>query len=187
MATRRLLPGLLAFAFTTAMPVIADAAPTAQAVGVATWYGGWRDGHRTSSGAVFDQNAMTAASATLPLGTRVRVTMRDTGASVVVLVNDRMGSRTAIIDLSRGAAQQIGLYGRGRGVVSIAPATDAPLEVAEATEDEEDAAIINPSPHGRRHRRHGGRSAAAVRRSSHAPSVILIRHSVQRRVVRHRL
>jgi rare lipoprotein A (peptidoglycan hydrolase) len=187
MSTRRLLPGLLAFALVTAAPVAASAATGASDVGVATWYGGWRNGHRTSSGTIFNENAMTAASATLPLGSRVRVTMQDTGASVVVLVNDRMGSRNAVIDLSRGAAQQIGLYGRGRGVVSIAATDDEPVEVAEATEAEEDTAVINPSPHGLRRRRHGGRLVAADRRCCHAPSVILARHSVQHRVIRRRL
>ncbi len=184
MCIRRLLPGLLASALVVTAPAIASAA---EQVGVATWYGGWRNGHRTSSGAIFNQEAMTAASATLPLGSRVRVTMRDTGASVVVLVNDRMGSRRAVIDLSRGAAQQIGLYGRGRGVVSITPTLDAPIEVAEATEAEEDAALISPAPRGRRHRHHAGRSAAVFHRSNHGPSVILARHLVQRRAVRHRL
>ncbi len=189
MCIRRLLPGLLASALVVSAPAIAGAA---EQVGVATWYGGWRNGHRTSSGATFNQDAMTAASATLPLGSKVRVTMRDTGASVVVLVNDRMGSRSAVIDLSRGAAQQIGLYGRGRGFVSITPTAEEPIEVAEATEAEEDAALINPAPHGRLHRRHGRRSAAVFHRSNlgrsnHGASVILARHLVQRRVVRHRL
>lgn len=193
MSIRRLLPGLLASALLTTSPAIAGAATgvagatASEDVGIATWYGGWRNGHRTSSGAVFNQEAMTAASPTLPLGSRVRVTMRDTGASVVVLVNDRMGARGASIDLSRGAARQIGLYGRGRGMVSITPTTDEPVEVAEATEAEEDAAIINPSPRGLRRRRHGGRSVAAAHRCCHAPSVILARHSVQRRAVQRRL
>jgi len=194
MSIRRLLPGLLASALLTTSPAVAGAATGAagataasEDIGVATWYGGWRNGHRTSSGTVFNQEAMTAASATLPLGSRVRVTMQDTGASVVVLVNDRMGARGASIDLSRGAARQIGLYGRGRGVVSIAPTSDEPIEVAEATEAEEDAAIINPSTHGLRRRRHAGRSVAAAHQCCHAPSVILARHSVQRRAVQHRL
>ncbi len=94
----------------------------AETVGVASWYGARHDGLRTSSGEVFDQEGMTAASRSIPLGSRVRVTMHETGQSVVVTVNDRMGGRSAIIDLSKGAAREIGLLGRGRGMVSIASA-----------------------------------------------------------------
>ncbi len=187
MSIKRLLPGLLASALLTSAPVAASAAVGGEEVGTATWYGGHHDGHRTSSGSTFDQDAMTAASPTLPLGSKVRVTMHETGESIVVLVNDRMGARSAIIDLSRGAAKRIGLYGRGRATVSVSDASDEPVEVAEATEAEEDAAIINPAPRGLRRRRHGGRAAATAHRCCHAPSVILARHSVQHRAVQRRL
>ena len=108
------------------------AAAIAQSTGVASWYGARHQGLRTSSGETFEQDGLTAASHTLPLGARVRVTLHETGRSVVVRVNDRMGARSAIIDLSRGAAQEIGLLGRGRGTVSIDPADTDPVEVAEA-------------------------------------------------------
>ena len=129
---------------------------------------------------------MTAASRNIPLGSRVRVTMSETGQSVVVTVNDRMGGRSAIIDLSKGAAREIGLLGRGRGMVSIAAADDEPLEVAEATDDDT-ADVPTDAPRGRRHRRRGFRLVAAVRPCCHAPSVILARHSVQHRVTQRRL
>ena len=158
----------------------------AQAVGVASWYGGRHDGLRTSSGAVFDQEGMTAASRSIPLGSRVRVTMNDTGQSVVVTVNDRMGGRSAIIDLSKGAAREIGLLGRGRAVVSIASATNEPIEVAEATEDET-ADVPSDAPRGRRHTHRAGRAAVAAHSCCRVPSVILARHSVQHRSVQRRL
>jgi rare lipoprotein A len=184
--TSALLPAL-------AMSALFPGMALAQTVGVASWYGGRHDGLRTSSGAIFDQEGMTAASRSIPLGSRVRVTMAETGQSVVVVVNDRMGGRTAIIDLSKGAARQIGLLGRGRGMVSIDAADNAPIEVAEATEDETGdlsgvaSDFSNASRRGRRHTRHGSRSVAAAHRCCHAPSVILARHSVQHRVVQRRL
>lgn len=106
-------------------------------VGEASWYGAWHHGRRTSSGAVFDMNAMTAAHATLPLGSRVRVTLQGTGRSVVVTVNDRQPPKgVRVIDLSRGAAQRLGIVDRGVGWVAITPARDEePVEVAEAPDD----------------------------------------------------
>ena len=181
MPIQRCLPGLVASALAFCIPAVADAAET----GLATWYGTHHEGHRTSSGAVFRQDGMTAASNHLPLGTRVRVTMQETGDSVVVTVNDHMGGR-AMIDLSRGAAKQIGLYARGHGIVSVERTDEEPVEVAEATE-EEVADVVSPAPHGRLHRHPGGRSVAARRPYYHAPSVILARHSVQPRATRRRL
>jgi rare lipoprotein A len=181
MPIQRCLPGLVASAFAFIVPAQLDAAET----GLATWYGTHHDGRRTSSGEIFHQDGMTAASSRLPLGTRVRVTLRETGDSVVVRINDHMGGR-ALIDLSRGAAKQIGLYARGRGVVMVEPTDEEPIEVAEATEDET-ADLVNVEPRDPPRRRHGGRSAAARRPYYHVPSVILARHSVQPRATRHRL
>ena len=87
--------------------------------GIASWYGGPRwQGHPTASGARYEQDGLTAAHATLPLGTRVRVALDGTDRSVIVTVNDRPGTRTRIIDLSRGAARALGIIDRG-----IAPVT----------------------------------------------------------------
>ena len=119
-----------------ALSALLPSAAMAETVGLASWYGDKHDGRRTSSGEIFDQEGFTAASRSIPLGSRVRVTSQDTGQSVVVTVNDRMGGHASVIDLSKGAAREIGLLGRGRGTVSIAAESDAPLEVAEATEDE---------------------------------------------------
>lgn len=88
--------------------------------GVASWYGPGYDGKRTSSGEVFDQDALTAAHAYWAFGTNVRVTLLSTGKSVVVRVTDRFPSHKGrAIDLSRGAARAIGLIGPGTGPVRL--------------------------------------------------------------------
>jgi len=88
--------------------------------GVASWYGPGYDGKRTSSGEVFDQDALTAAHAYWIFGTRVRVTFPATGKSVVVRINDRFPSHKGrAIDLSRAAAKAIGLIGPGTGPVRL--------------------------------------------------------------------
>jgi rare lipoprotein A len=91
-----------------------------QQIGMASWYGGkrWR-GRATSSGERYNENALTAAHATLPIGTRVRVTLAGSDRSVVVVINDRPGTRTRIIDLSRGAASQLGILYSGVAVVTL--------------------------------------------------------------------
>ena len=66
-------------------------------------------------------NGYTAAHKTLPFGTRVLVTNPRTGKSVTVRINDRgpyAHGRT--IDLSRRAAQELGLVARGHGTVELA-------------------------------------------------------------------
>lgn len=94
-------------------PFIADGSASARS-GLASWYGQAHHGRKTASGERFNQHAMTAAHPTLPFGTRVRVTNRANGRSVVVRINDRgpfHGNR--IIDLSRKAAQAIGMLAAG--------------------------------------------------------------------------
>jgi peptidoglycan lytic transglycosylase len=79
--------------------------------GLASFY--WQ-GSRTASGERFDKRELTAAHRTLPFGTRVLVTNLATGRSVTVRVNDR-GPFVAgrIIDVSRAAAEELGMVGRG--------------------------------------------------------------------------
>jgi rare lipoprotein A len=87
--------------------------------GVASWYGAELAGHRTASGERFNPAELTAAHRTLPLGSQVRVTYQ--GHSVVVRINDRgpfAGHR--VIDLSRAAAEEIGLRRAGSGKVTLA-------------------------------------------------------------------
>jgi rare lipoprotein A len=88
--------------------------------GMASWYGPGYDGNRTSSGEVFDEDALTAAHYTWAFGTRVRVTLLSTGQSAVVRINDRFPNHKGrVIDLSRGAARAIGLIGPGTGQVRL--------------------------------------------------------------------
>lgn len=88
--------------------------------GIASWYGGSFHGQLCANGERFNQYAMTAAHRTLPFGTRVRVTNRNNGQSVIVRINDRGPFvRGRIIDLSVGAAQQIGMYGSGVAPVEV--------------------------------------------------------------------
>ena len=87
--------------------------------GMASWYGAELAGHRTASGERFNPSELTAAHRTLPLGTRVRVTYQ--GESVVVRINDRGPfARGRVIDLSKAAAEQIGLRRAGSGKVTLA-------------------------------------------------------------------
>ncbi|WP_230658946.1 septal ring lytic transglycosylase RlpA family protein [Psychrobacter sp. I-STPA10] len=88
--------------------------------GLASWYGRKFHGRKTASGETFNMNAMTAAHRSLPLNCYVKVTNKSNGKSVVVKVNDRgpfHGNR--VLDLSYGAAKQIGLAQSGTGNVTI--------------------------------------------------------------------
>ena len=78
--------------------------------GVASWYGPGFDGRATANGERFDTTQLTAAHKSLPFDSMVTVTRLDTQETVVVRINDRgpfMPGR--IIDLSRAAAEMIGL------------------------------------------------------------------------------
>jgi rare lipoprotein A len=71
-------------------------------------------GGKTASGAPYKPYGLTAAHRTLPFGTRLRVTDLKTGKQVQVTVNDRGPFiRGRVLDLSRGAAQVLGMNGRG--------------------------------------------------------------------------
>jgi rare lipoprotein A len=88
--------------------------------GIASSYGREFHGRYTSSGELFDMNAMTAAHTTLPLGVYVRVQHRRSGKEVVVRINDRgpfVGDR--IIDLSETAAERLGMLQEGLAPVKI--------------------------------------------------------------------
>jgi len=87
----------------------------------ASWYGPGFAGHRTASGEAFNPNALTCAHKTLPFGTRLQIRNPNTSRTVWVRVNDRgpyAGGRQ--LDLSRGAAEAIGLAGVGQVIVQIA-------------------------------------------------------------------
>lgn len=82
-----------------------------KATGTASWYGA-ESGNRTASGARFHPHGLTAAHKTLPIPCKVRVTNLRNGRHVDVTINDRgpfEGNR--LIDLSKGAAEHIGMRG----------------------------------------------------------------------------
>lgn len=85
-------------------------------VGSATYYSDKLAGRKTYSGEPYDPRAMTAAHRKLPMGTWVEVRRVDTGATVRVRINDRgpsTGDERRIIDLSRAAAQRLGMIADG--------------------------------------------------------------------------
>jgi rare lipoprotein A len=89
-------------------------------LGVATYYAKRYDGKKTSSGHRYNPQGLTAASPSLPLGTRVRVINLSNSKTVVVTVNDRCRKRRSpSIDLSRAAAKQLGFLRKGHTRVRI--------------------------------------------------------------------
>ena len=89
----------------------AGPADAAMQCGTASWYALTS---KTASGERMNPNAMTAAHPTLRFGTKVRVTNKKNGRSVVVRINDRGPfTRGRIIDLSKGAAAKLGYINRG--------------------------------------------------------------------------
>ena len=88
--------------------------------GEASYYGRELAGNRTASGERFNPHALTAAHRTLPMGTRLRVTNKSNGRSVIVRINDRGPFvRGRIIDISLAAARQIQMVGSGKAMVRL--------------------------------------------------------------------
>lgn len=80
----------------------------------------YSSGRHTASGQAFQADGLTAAHKNLRFGTRVKVTNPRTGASAVVVINDRGPfTRGRDIDLSGGAARAIGLSSGGRVCAEI--------------------------------------------------------------------
>jgi rare lipoprotein A len=94
--------------------------PTYDMLGYASWYG-TESGNKTANGERFRPDWITAAHTTLPLPTYVEVTSLQTGRRIIVRINDRgpfiKGPR--IIDLSRGAAAQLGIKAIGHAAVRV--------------------------------------------------------------------
>lgn len=88
--------------------------------GKASWYGSFHHGKKTASGERFNMHGLSAAHRTLPLGSMIAVTNKSTGKTITVKVNDRgpyHGNR--ILDLSKGAAKELGMISSGVGNVEI--------------------------------------------------------------------
>jgi rare lipoprotein A len=108
-----------------------EPAPSFQQSGEASWYGPGFHGRRTASGETFNQNDLTAAHRTLPLGSKAEVTDVETGKSVQVTINDRGPYvKNRVIDLSKAAAKKLGITKDGTSTVRIA--ANPPEKVAAA-------------------------------------------------------
>ena len=80
------------------------------------WYGDEFNGKPTANGELFDMNGVSGAHATLPMPSIVEVTNLENGRKIEVRLNDRGPFHPGrIIDLSRGAAQQLGFFDKGHG------------------------------------------------------------------------
>ncbi len=88
--------------------------------GIASWYGPDFHGKYTANGEVYDMNDLTGAHPTLPMPSIVRVTSLENGRSIIVRINDRgpyLHGR--IVDLSRRAAQLLGMIDKGTAKVRV--------------------------------------------------------------------
>jgi len=93
--------------------------------GMASYYGARHQGRRTASGERFDQASLSAAHRRLPFGTRVLVTNLANGKTVTVQINDRgPHTRGRLIDVSRAAAEQLGMIGSGTAKVRVQSLSD---------------------------------------------------------------
>jgi rare lipoprotein A len=94
--------------------------PVSSEVGLASWYGPPYTNHKAADGSVYDQNAMTAAHRTLPMGSIVKVTNLSNNQSVLVRITDRgpfVDGR--VIDLSLAAAKAVDIYRPGTAKVRV--------------------------------------------------------------------
>lgn len=113
------------------VPMTLARAQTYEETGLASWYGEETrrqpGGHMTANGELFNPRALTAAHKYLPLPIHVQVTNLENGKSIIVRVNDRgpfpsdhnPDSGKRIIDLSRGAAEQLGFAEQGVAKVRV--------------------------------------------------------------------
>ncbi|MEP3224560.1 MAG: septal ring lytic transglycosylase RlpA family protein [Parasphingorhabdus sp.] len=89
-------------------------------VGYASWYGQELAGNPTANGERFNPEGISAAHKTLPLPSYVEVTALDTGRTILVRVNDRGPfANDRLIDLSHGAAKQLGIDQQGVAGVRV--------------------------------------------------------------------
>lgn len=87
--------------------------------GYSTYYGSKFQGRKTASGERYNVNLLTAAMNGVNFGTKVKVTNLTNNKSIIVKVNDRIGSKKNVIDLSSGAFKKIANLSTGRIKVKI--------------------------------------------------------------------
>ncbi len=121
------------------VPLMPNPAPTAVIhLETASYYAHKFDGRKTTSGERYRPNKLTAASKTLPLGTVVKVENPKNGKAVKVKINDRGPFvKGRALDLSRRAAEKIGIIHKGVAKVKV---TIPPREPA-STAREPDSTI----------------------------------------------
>jgi|SRR5690349_12935612 len=108
----------------TMFPMIAAAEDRGEPVlkqrGEASYYGDEFEGRKTATGERFDQDRMTAASKTLPLGSKATVTNPETGKSVEVEINDRGPYvKGRVVDLTKKAAEKLDMTEDGTAPVTV--------------------------------------------------------------------
>lgn len=109
--------------------LVAKSSPYESVEGFASYYAKRFEGRRTTSGKRYNPDKLTAAHQSLPLGTVVKVVNLSSRQEVYVTVTDRCAPKKFhFIDLSRAAAKKIGLWGKGKIKVVIAPLLDSSSE-----------------------------------------------------------
>jgi len=134
----------------------------------ASWYGPGFHGRKTASGEIFDQNKMTAASRTLPFGTRLTVENLQNGRRCEVVINDRgpyVSGRG--LDLSHEAARRIGMPG-------VAPVLCCSVE-ADRNRPVENRSPLHDDAASRGH----GSQLLLASRPSRSPARHAVKQSVQ--------
>ena len=110
-------------------------------IGMASWYGDRHQGRKMANGQKFDFHQLTAASWSLPLGTKIRVVNLENGKSVVVTISDRGPNQRLhrILDLSKAAAEQLNYVDRG-----VTPVFFSVIPYLEMQEAEYDSRLVEP-------------------------------------------
>ncbi|WP_026480446.1 septal ring lytic transglycosylase RlpA family protein [Ahrensia sp. 13_GOM-1096m] len=106
---------VIALTISTTVFTNKQAEASAAQCGKASWYALHS---RTASGEMMNPAKLTAAHKTLPFGTKLKVTNRNNGKSVIVRINDRGPFiKGRIVDLSKAAASQIGMIKNGHAPI----------------------------------------------------------------------
>ncbi len=90
-----------------------------KAHGIASYYAEKYNGRKTSDGSVFSNNGFTAASNKFRLGAYTKVINRENGNVVYVLINDRMGNKKRVIDITTAAAKKLDFIKQGTTKVKV--------------------------------------------------------------------
>jgi rare lipoprotein A len=115
--------------------------------GLASWYGPNFQGHRTSSGEIYNMYGMSAAHKTLPIPSYIRVRNLDNGREVIVRVNDRGPFHSKrILDLSYAAAVKLGIVAQGTAPVEIQRLTFDDIRTGSWRDDSTRLAQAAPPP-----------------------------------------